>query len=147
LRSSLALDLLRLATLAGLIATPAAATTAATPPAAPLLVGSRWPAGLSAGRFSRPLRARRDRHDSGEPARPAPPAGLFARARIHLLDPLVELSQPLFHRPLDLGTWGARLLRPDARPFGADSFGRGVGVGRLGLDRDLRREFRHQRKS
>jgi hypothetical protein len=72
---------------------------------------------------------------------------LLPRARVHLFDPLVELGQPLFHRSLDLWAWGARLLGPNTGPFRADSFGRGIGVGRLGVDRDLRREFRHLPKS
>jgi hypothetical protein len=72
---------------------------------------------------------------------------LLARARVYLFDPLVELGQPLFHRSLDLWAWSARLLGPNTGPFGADSFRRGVGVGRLGVDRDLRREFRHLPKS
>jgi hypothetical protein len=72
---------------------------------------------------------------------------LLARTRVHLLDPFVELGQPLFHRPLDLRARGAWLLRPDARPLRANGFWRGIGVGRLGLDRDLRREFRHLQKS
>jgi hypothetical protein len=72
---------------------------------------------------------------------------LLARTRVHLLDTFVELGQPLFHRPLDLRARGAWLLRPDARPLRANGFWRGIGVGRLGLDRDLRREFRHLQKS
>jgi hypothetical protein len=148
LGSRLALDLLRLpAGGRSIAAASPSAASPATPATASLLVGCGWPAGFSAGRFPRPLRARGDRHDSGQPARTAPPAGLLAGARIHLFDPLVELGQPLFHRPLDLWAWGARLLGPNARPFGADSFRRGVSVGRLGLDRDFRREFRHLQKS
>ncbi len=146
LRPCLALDLLRLPILARSIAAPTAATPA-TPTAAPLLVGSGWPAGFGAGGFSGSLQARHDRHDSGQSARAAPPAGLLAGARVHLFDPLVELGQPLLHRSLDLRTRSARLLGPDARPFRADGVRRGVGVGRLGLDRDLRREFRHLWKS
>jgi hypothetical protein len=148
----LALDLLwlptgtRSITAAAAAATPSA-TSAATPATASLLVGCGWLAGFSASCFPRPLRARGDRHDPGQPARTAPTAWLLAGPRVHLFDPLVELGQPFFHRPLDLWAWGARLLGPNARPFGADSFRRGVGVGRLRLDRDLRREFRHLQKS
>jgi hypothetical protein len=139
---------LRLATLGrSLAATATAAATTATPAAAPLLIGSGWPCGFGAGRFARPLGARRNRHDSGQSAGAAPPAGLLAGARVHLFDPLVELCQPLFHRPLDLGARGAWLLGPNSRPFGADCFRRRVGVGRLGLERDLRWEFRHLPKS
>ena len=115
--------------------------------ATPLLVGSAWSPGLSAGRFARPFRAGCNRHDSRQPARAASSAGLFARTRIHLLDSLIEFRQPLLHGPLDLGSRSAWFLRPDARPLGANGFWRGVGVGRLGPDRDLRREFRHQQKS
>ena len=150
LRSCLALRRLRWRTLGGSIATSAACATsptASTSAAAPLLIGRGWSAGLGAGGFARPLGARRHRHDAGQPARASPPAGLLAGARVHLLDPLVELGQPLFHRPLDLRTRGARLLWPNAGPLRADGFWRGVGVGRLGLDRDLRREFRHLQKS
>jgi hypothetical protein len=150
LRSCLALRLLRLRTLGRSIAASAAcatSATASTTPAAPLLIGNGWSAGLGAGGFARPFGARRDRHDSGQPARAPSPAGLLAGARIDLLDPLIELGQPLLHRSLDLRARSARLLGPDARPFRADSVRLGVGVGRLGLDRDLRREFRHLRKS
>jgi len=68
---------------------------------------------------------------------------LLARARILLLDALLEFGKPLFHRPLDLGPRCARLFRPDARPVGTNGFGRRVGIGRFVLDRDLRREFGH----
>ncbi|TMD46623.1 MAG: hypothetical protein E6I86_11925 [Chloroflexi bacterium] len=142
--------LLRLRTLGRSIATSAGCATSAsasTPAAAPLLIGSGWSVGLGAGGFARPLGARRNRHDSGQPAGAPPAAWLLAGARVHLFDPLVELGQPLFHRPLDLRARGSRLLGPNARPLGADRFWRGVGVGRLGLDRDLRREFRHLQKS
>jgi hypothetical protein len=136
---------LRLSALARSIA--ASATAAPTSAAATLLIRSCWPAGFRSARFPGTLGTRRDRDDSGQPARAAPPAGLFARTRIDLLDPLIEFGQPLFHGPLDLWAWGAWFLGPDARPLGANGFGRGVGVSRLGLERDLRREFRHLRKS
>ncbi len=140
---------MRLAARGRSIAASAAAATSATasPATAALLVGCGWPSGFSAGRFPRPLGARRHGYDAGQPARSPSSAWLLAGARVHLFDPLVELGQPLFHRPLDLWAWGARLLGPNTGPFGADSFGRRVGVGRLRLDRDLRREFRHLRKS
>jgi hypothetical protein len=129
------------------IAATTTAAAAAPPPATPLLVGSGRPCRFSARPFPRSLRARDDRHDPGQAARPAPAGRLLARARVDLLDPFVELGQPFFDRPLDLRTRGARLLGPDARPFGTNGFRRGVGVGRLGIDRDLRREFRHLEKS
>jgi hypothetical protein len=143
----LALGLFRLPTGARSVAAGTAAAAAPPPSATPLLVGTGWPPGIGAGRFARPLRTGRNRHDSRQPTGAASPAGLFARTRIHLLDAFVEFSQPLLHRPLDLRARGARLLRPDARSLGANGFWRGVGVGRLGLDRDLRREFRHLQKS
>src|SRR5438128_2205419 len=77
------------------------------------------------------------------PSTTAPAALLLARARILLLDALLEFREPLFHRPLDLGSRCARLFRPDARPIRTNGFGQRVGVGRLVLDRDLRREFGH----
>ncbi|HXN91580.1 MAG TPA: hypothetical protein VN906_08855 [Candidatus Sulfotelmatobacter sp.] len=137
---------MRLTTRARSIAASATSATAATPATA-LLVRSRRPSGIGAGRVSRPLRPCHDGDDSGQPARTAPPAGLLAGTRVHLLDALVEFSQPLFHRPLDLRARGAWLLRPDARPLGTNGFWRRIGVGRLGLDRDLRGEFRHLEKS
>ncbi|HEV2012796.1 MAG TPA: hypothetical protein VGR77_02780 [Candidatus Dormibacteraeota bacterium] len=125
------------------------ATAPAPPPAAapPLLIRGLRPPRLRAGRFSRPLRARGDRHDPGQTTRSAPAAGLLAWAGVHLLDPLFEFSQPLLHRALDLRARCPRFLGPGARPIRANGFWRGVGVGRLGLDRDLRREFRHLPKS
>jgi hypothetical protein len=94
----------------------------------------RWPLGAwgSSGRY-----------DPRQPAEPSPAALLLARARILLLDALLEFREPLFHRPLDLGSRCARLFRPDARPIRTNGFGRRVGVGRFVLDRDLRREFGH----
>jgi hypothetical protein len=144
------MHLLRLPALSRAIAAFAAcgtAAAAATAAAAPLLIGRGCPDTVCPGRLPRPLGARQHRHDSGQPARAAPAAGLLAGAGVHLFDSLVELGQPLFHRPLDLRARRARLLGPNARPFGPDSFQRRVAVGRLGLDRDLRREFRHLPKS
>jgi hypothetical protein len=116
---------LRLRTRAGSIAAASGpAATAATAASPPLLVGSGRPGGFSASGFARSLRARRDRNEAGQAAWAAPPAGLLAGARVHLLDALVEFSQPLFHRPLDLRAWRAWLLRPDARPLGANGFWR-----------------------
>jgi hypothetical protein len=87
------------------------------------------------------------RHEARQPARSSPAAGLLAWTSILLLDALLEFGEPLFHRPLDLGTGRARLLGPDAQPVRANGFGRWIGVGRFGFDRDLRREFRHLPKS
>jgi hypothetical protein len=126
---------------------PFTTTAAATTPTTPLLVRSRRPSGFGAGGLPRPLRARHYRHDSCQPARAAAPAGQLARPGVDLLDAFIEFGQPLFHGPLDLRTRRAWLLRPDARPFGANGFWRRIGVGRLGLDRDLRREFRHLQES
>jgi hypothetical protein len=89
----------------------------------------------------------RGRHDSRQAAGPSPAAGLLARARVLLLDALLEFGQPLLHWPLDLRARRAWLVRPDTRPVRANGFGRRVGVGRFGFDRDLRREFRHLPKS
>jgi len=82
-------------------------------------------------------------YDPRQSTGPSPAAGLLARARVLLLDALLEFREPLFHRALDLGSRCARLFRPDARPIRANGFGRWVGVGRFVLDRDLRREFGH----
>jgi hypothetical protein len=87
------------------------------------------------------------RHDARQAAGSSPAAGLLARAGVLLLDPLLEFSQPLLHRPLDLRPGRARLVRPDARAVRANGFRRRVGVGRFGFDRDFRREFRHLPKS
>jgi hypothetical protein len=114
-----------------------------------LLIGGLSAAGLGPDPFGWTLRAwgGRLRHDARQAAGSPAAARLLARARVLLLDPLLELSEPLFHRPLDLRAWRAWLVRPDARPVRANGFGRRVGVGRFGFDRDLRREFRHLPKS
>jgi hypothetical protein len=114
-----------------------------------LLIPGLRAAGLGSGTFGWTLGTwgGRRRHDSRQAAGPPPPAGLLARACVLQLDPLLEFSQPLLHRPLDLGPWRTRLFRPDARPVRTDGFGRRVGVGRFGFDRDLRREFGHLPKS
>jgi len=121
------------------------ATAAATPSPPPAtLVG--WDSGGGLG--TRTLRARWG--DLGQnprqTAQPAAAAGLLAGPRILGLDPLLELGQPFLYRPLDLRTRRSRLLGPDPRPVGSNGFRRWVGVGRLGVDRDFRREFRHQSK-
>src|SRR5207244_811456 len=82
-------------------------------------------------------------HDTCQPAGTAAPARLLACVWVLMLDPLFELRQPLLHRPLDLRSRSARLLRPDAWPVRANGFGRRVGIGRFRFDRELRREFRH----
>jgi hypothetical protein len=114
-----------------------------------LLITRLSAAGLGPDPFGWTLRAwgGRLRHDARQAAGSPAAARLLARARVLLLDPLLEFSQPLFHRPLDLGARRAWFVRPDARPVRANGFGRRVGVGRLGFDRDLRREFRHLPKS
>jgi hypothetical protein len=121
------------------------ASAAASPPAATWFVGGLGPCAFGAGTLR--SRWRGDRHDSRQAACPSPPAGLLARARVLLLDPLIELGEPLFHRPLDLRARRAWLFRPDARPIGTDGFGWWIGVARFGLNGDLRREFRHLPKS
>src|SRR5207237_160158 len=120
---------------------PAAAATSAAPAG---LVGRRSRDGFG----PRPLGPRRwdGRHDASQAARPAPPARLLARPSVVLLDALVELGEPLFHRPFDLGTGRSWLLGPDPRTVGSNGFRWWIGVGRLGLDRDFRREFRHLSK-
>jgi hypothetical protein len=87
------------------------------------------------------------RHDARQAAGPPPSAEWLAWAGVLLLDAFLEFSQPLLHWPLDLRARRAWLVRPDARPIRANGFGRRVGVGRFGFDRDLRREFRHLPKS
>jgi hypothetical protein len=99
---------------------------------------------LGAGAFGSGRRGSRD--DPGKAAWPSPSARLLVR-RALLLDSILELGQPLFHRALDLRARRARLLGPDARPIGPNGFGRRVGVGGFGLDRNLRRKFWHLRKS
>jgi hypothetical protein len=117
--------------------------TAAPPPAPPLLIVRA--ATFGARGFARTLgtRGRDRRHNTRQATRSAPAAGLLAGARVLLLDALFEFGEPLLHRPFELGTGRARFLRPDARTVRANGFGRRIGVGRLGFDRDLRREFRH----
>src|SRR2546427_360835 len=123
--------------------TPAPTRTAA------LLITRLARAALAPNPFRWTLGARggQGRHDPRQSARPPPAAGLLARARVLLLDALLEFGEPLLHRPLDLGPRRARLFRPDARPVRTNGFGRRVRVGRFGFDRDLRREFRHLPKS
>src|SRR5438270_435760 len=101
--------------------------------------------------FRRILRPRLAGRSSGSrpppAASPPPPAArLLAGPSVVLLDALVELGEPLFHRPFDLGTGRSWLLGPDPRTVGSNGFRWWIGVGRLGLDRDLRREFRHLSK-
>ncbi|TMG30117.1 MAG: hypothetical protein E6H93_09465 [Chloroflexi bacterium] len=126
--------------LAGSLPPAATATSAATA----ALVGRRSRHGFG----PRPLGPRRwdGRHDASQAARPAPPARLLAGPSVVLLDALVELGEPLFHRPFDLGTGRSWLLGPDPRTVGSNGFRWWIGVGRLGLDRDFRREFRHLSK-
>jgi hypothetical protein len=114
-----------------------------------LLITGLRAAGLGAGPFGWTFGTWGGRlwDDARQAAGSSPAAERLARSRVLLLDPLLEFSQPLLHRPLDLGTRRAWLVRPDARPVRADGFGRRIGVGRFGFDRDLRREFRHLTKS
>jgi len=93
---------------------------------------------LGAGAFSAGRRGRGD--DPGQAAWPSPSARQLVR-RALLLDAILELGQPLFHRALDLRAGRARLLRPDARPIRADGFGRRIGIGGFWLHRNLRRKF------
>src|SRR5439155_986999 len=81
-----------------------------------------WTASLAPNPCRRTLRAwrSRGRHEPRQPAGPSPAAGLLARARILLLDALLEFGKPLLHRPLDLGPRCARLFGPDARPVGTN---------------------------
>jgi hypothetical protein len=120
------------------------ATTAATSPAPATLVRRlAWD-----GFRPRTLGPRLgdSRHDARQTAQAMPPARLLAGPRILLFDALLELGEPLLHRSLDLRTRGSWLLGPDPGPIGSNSFGWWIGVGRLGLDRELRREFRHLSK-
>jgi hypothetical protein len=135
--------------LSGLPGRLRAATAPSPPPTPALLLTRLGRAALTPNPFGRTLGAwgGRGRHDPRQSARPAASAGLLARARVLLLDALLEFGEPLLHRPLDLGPRRARLFRPDARPVRTNGFGRGVRVGRFGFDRDLRREFRHLPKS
>jgi hypothetical protein len=87
------------------------------------------------------------RHDARQTAQATPPAGLLAGPGILPFDAFLELGEPLLHRSLDLRTRGSWLLRPDTGPVGSNRFGWWIGVGRLGLDRELRREFGHHRAS
>jgi hypothetical protein len=126
------------------------ATAAAPPaPAPPWLINGLGAAGLGPEPFwwTFGTWGCRLRHDSRQAAGSSPAAGLLARAGVLLLDPLLEFGQPLLHRPLDLRARCAWLVRPDARPVRANGFGRRVGVGRFGFERELRREFRHLPKS
>ena len=120
------------------------AAPASSPPAATtLLVGVFGTPTFCGGVPARLLQPHWGGHDAGQPAGTPPPAWLLACVWILLLDPLFELRQPLLHRPLDLRSGSARLLGPDAWPVRPNGFGRWVGVGRFGFDRELRREFRH----
>jgi len=122
-----------------------AAPAATSPPPARLRVGWLRTAALGPGTLRTGRRGSRD--DSRQATWPSPATGLLARTRVLLLDPLLEFGQPLLHRPLDLRARCAWLVRPDARPVRANGFGRRVGVGRFGFERELRREFRHLPKS
>jgi hypothetical protein len=121
-----------------------AAATATSPTPAALVVGRLRPRAIGARTFGSWRRGGRD--DSGQAARPSPTARLLV-GRALLLDSILELGQPLFHRALDLRARRARLLGPDARPIRANGFGRWIGVGGFGLDRNLRRKFWHLRES
>jgi hypothetical protein len=114
-----------------------------------LLITGPYAVGLAPGPFGWTFGTwgGRLRHDSRQAAGPPPSAERLAWACVLLLDPFLEFSQPLFHRPLDLRARRAWLVRPNARPVRADGFGRWIGVGRFGFDRELRREFRHLPKS
>jgi hypothetical protein len=131
----------RLAGLTGGLRTATATTSA---PPATLVVGRLRTRAFGAGAFGSGRRGSRD--DPSQTAWPAPAARLLAGHAL-LLDSILELGQPLFHRALDLRPGRARLLGPDARPIGADGFGRRIGVSRFRLDRNLRRKFWHLRKS
>jgi hypothetical protein len=135
--------------LSGFAGRQRATAAAPPPPAAPLLITELCATGLGPGPFGWTFGTwgGRLRHDARQATRPAPSAERLAWAGVLLLDPLLEFSQPLFHRPLDLRARRAWLVRPDARPVRADGFGRRIGVGRFGFDRELRREFRHLPKS
>src|SRR5205809_894084 len=86
-------------------ARPWTAAPATPSPAAALLIAGLGTASLAPNPFRRTLRAWRShgRHEPRQPAGPSPAAGLLARARILLLDALLEFGKPLFHLPLDLG--------------------------------------------
>src|SRR4029077_11778703 len=123
--------------LAGLAGGQLATAASPPPPAATLLITGLSAPGLGPDSFGWTLRAwgGRVRHEGRTAAGSRAAARLLARARVLLLAPLLEFSQPLLHRPLDLRAWRAWLVRPDARPVRADRFGRWVGVGRFGFDR------------
>jgi hypothetical protein len=120
------------------------ATTAATSPAPPTLLRR-----LAWDRF-RPrtlgTRLGNSRHDACQTAQATPPTRLLAGPGVVLLDAFLELGEPFLDRSLDLRTRGSWLLGPDPGPVGSNRFGWWIGVGRLGLDRELRREFRHLSK-
>jgi hypothetical protein len=89
---------------------------------------------------------RRNRDDAREAARSPAPHRLVPWISDLLLDLLLELGEPIFHRPLDLRSRRPWFFRPDSRPIGPDGFWRRIGVGGLGLDGDVRREFGHHRQ-
>ena len=86
------------------------------------------------------------RDDACQSPRAAAACSLVARRRGLLFQPRLKLTEPLLHRPLDLRPRRARLLGPNARTVGTNSFRRRIGVGRFRFDRDLRREFGHLRQ-
>jgi hypothetical protein len=141
--------LVRARRLSGFAGRQRATAAAPPPPAAPLLITRLSAVGLGPCPFGRTFGTwgRRLRNNARQAAGSSPAARLLARAGVLLLDALLEFSQPLLHRPLDLRARRAWLVRPDARPIRANGFERRVGVGRLGVDRDLRRDFRHLPKS
>lgn len=119
--------------------------SAASPPASPT-VGGLCRLRLAARTLTLGPLLRGGWNDPCQAARPAATHGLISRVRLLIFDAFFEIGQPLLHRALDLRPGRARFFGPDPGPVGSDRFRRRVRIGRLVINRDFRREFRHLRQ-